>query len=225
MPITGVAVCTRCAKELQEGWRLCPACGTPVDGATRTAFADASPSSGGVDEGRFPAGTVLAGRYKILGLIGHGGMGEVYRAFDQILNQAVALKFITGGELDDAALNRFRNEVRVARQVSHPNVCRVYDIGFVECTSYRRSTSTERTSPHCCGESDGSRRTRPSSSHARSARDWLPLMSAACCIEMPFVLTGWLAPRSLALQTIPILVAALALWAVLAAQPRRAIHA
>jgi len=132
MPIAGVAVCTRCAKELQEGWRLCPACGTPVEGATRTAFADSSPSSSGVDEGRFPAGTVLAGRYKILGLIGHGGMGEVYRAFDQILNQAVALKFITGGELDDAALNRFRNEVRVARQVSHPNVCRVYDIGFVE---------------------------------------------------------------------------------------------
>jgi len=85
-----------------------------------------------VEEGRFPAGTVLAGRYKILGLLGRGGMGEVYRAFDQILNQAVALKFIVGQELDEAALNRFRNEVRVARQVSHPNVCRVYDIGFVE---------------------------------------------------------------------------------------------
>ena len=132
MPTTGAGVCATCAHEVRDGWRVCPSCGTPLEGATRTAFGEAPPSSSGVDEGRFPAGTVLGGRYKILGLIGRGGMGEVYRAFDQILNQAVALKFIIGHELDEATLNRFRNEVRVARQVSHPNVCRVYDIGFVE---------------------------------------------------------------------------------------------
>src|SRR5678815_2752842 len=111
MPDIGLAVCARCSQELQPSWRLCPGCGTPLDGATRTAYADSSPSSSGVEEGRFPAGTVLAGRYRIVGFIGRGGMGEVYRAFDQILNQAVALKFITGAELDDAALHRFRNEV------------------------------------------------------------------------------------------------------------------
>jgi len=136
MPDSGLAVCARCSHDVQPGWRVCPGCGTPLDGATRTAYAESSPSSSGVEEGRFPAGTVLAGRYRIMGFIGRGGMGEVYRAFDQILNQAVALKFITGAELDDAALNRFRNEVRVARQVSHPNVCRVYDIGFVEGTHF-----------------------------------------------------------------------------------------
>ncbi len=75
---------------------------------------------------------MLAGRYRILGLLGQGGMGEVYRAFDLILNQAVALKFLAGAKMSEAALIRFRNEVRVARQVSHPNVCRVYDIGMVE---------------------------------------------------------------------------------------------
>ena len=84
------------------------------------------------EEGRFPAGTVLAGRYRILGLLGQGGMGEVYRAYDLILNQAVALKFLARKQMNEAALARFRNEVRIARQVSHPNVCRVYDIGFVE---------------------------------------------------------------------------------------------
>jgi len=71
-----------------------------------------------VDEGRFPAGTVLAGRYRILGLLGHGGMGEVYRAYDLILNQAVALKFLARPQMNEAALGRFRNEVRIARQVS-----------------------------------------------------------------------------------------------------------
>jgi len=80
----------------------------------------------------FPAGTVLAGRYRVLGLLGQGGMGEVYKAFDLILNQTVALKFLTPALISEAALARFRNEVRIARQVSHPNVCRVYDLGMVE---------------------------------------------------------------------------------------------
>src|ERR1700733_2007599 len=100
---------------------------------TRTAhICSPPPSSSTPEEGRFPAGTVLAGRYRILGLLGHGGMGEVYRAYDLILNQAVALKFLAAQQIGEAALARFRNEVRIARQVSHPNVCRVYDIGFID---------------------------------------------------------------------------------------------
>jgi serine/threonine-protein kinase len=63
-------------------------------------------------------------------LVGRGGMGEVYRADDLELGQAVALKFLPKGMLgDQAALERFRGEVRNARQIAHPNVCRVYDIG------------------------------------------------------------------------------------------------
>jgi hypothetical protein len=85
-----------------------------------------------IEEGRFPAGTTLAGRFRILGLLGRGGMGEVYRALDLTLNQPVALKFISVAHTSEAVLARFRNEVRIARQVSHPNVCRVYDIGVIE---------------------------------------------------------------------------------------------
>lgn len=90
-------------------------------------------SSEAIDEARFVSGTVLAGRYRIVGLLGKGGMGEVYRADDLKLGQAVALKFLPERFLSDsAALARFHREVRVARQVSHRNVCRVYDIGEVD---------------------------------------------------------------------------------------------
>ncbi len=79
--------------------------------------------------GAFAPGAVLAGRYRIVALLGRGGMGEVYRAEDLKLSQKVALKFVPERVAGDPArLSRFLNEVRVARQVTHPNVCRVHDI-------------------------------------------------------------------------------------------------
>ena len=90
-----------------------------------------------MDEGRFPPGTLLAQRYRIVSLLGRGGMGEVYRANDLLLGQTVALKFLpVEWTSDEGTLARFRNEVRIARQISHPNVCRVYDIGEAEGTTY-----------------------------------------------------------------------------------------
>jgi serine/threonine-protein kinase len=84
-------------------------------------------------DGRFVSGTLLATRYRIVALIGKGGMGEVYKADDLKLDQTVALKFLPESiALDPKALARFHNEARIARQVAHPNVCRVYDIGEVE---------------------------------------------------------------------------------------------
>jgi serine/threonine-protein kinase len=90
-------------------------------------------SSNDIDHGRFPPGTLFGGRYRIVGRLGRGGMGEVYRADDLKLGQPVALKFLSP-ELDrDAArLMQLHTEVRMARQVSHPNVCRVYDIDEVD---------------------------------------------------------------------------------------------
>jgi serine/threonine-protein kinase len=78
-------------------------------------------------------GAVLAGRYRIVNLAGRGAMGEVYRAEDMKLDQTVALKFLPQDLAEDPdRLARLLNEVRTARQVSHPNVCRVYDIGESE---------------------------------------------------------------------------------------------
>jgi serine/threonine-protein kinase len=76
---------------------------------------------------------VLAQRYRILGKLGQGGMGEVYKAADLLLGQTVALKFLPENlAANPSAIERFRNEVRLARQVSHANVCRVYDMGEAE---------------------------------------------------------------------------------------------
>ena len=83
----------------------------------------------GAGDQRLTAGTVLAGRFRIVAAIGRGGMGEVYRADDLELGQTVALKFLTVFPGDATARDRLRAEVRVARQIAHPNVCRVYDIG------------------------------------------------------------------------------------------------
>jgi serine/threonine-protein kinase len=80
---------------------------------------------------RFSAGElVAAGRYKILGPLGGGGAGEVYKAHDQIMDQDVALKFLARGQSGgDPACSRFVSEVAMAREVAHPNVVRVYDVG------------------------------------------------------------------------------------------------
>jgi serine/threonine protein kinase len=145
--------CPSCHKDIDAELLSCPSCGTVIDeffDATRR-LSDSqkyspkppgqrtsqsglrSPSSfDSIDDARFVPGTILAARYRIVGLLGRGGMGEVYRADDMKLAQPVALKFLPEALAGDGAtLARFHREVRVSRQVSHRNVCRVYDIGEI----------------------------------------------------------------------------------------------
>src|ERR1043166_9548041 len=133
--------CPRCQATLSSGGSVCLSCGFSFDDATQRLDQPLTSSAkspdkrsltslDSIDDARFVPGTILADRYRIVGLLGKGGMGEVYRADDLKLGQAVALKFLPDHLLSDgAALARFHREVRVARQVSHRNVCRVYDIG------------------------------------------------------------------------------------------------
>jgi len=82
-----------------------------------------------IDDARFVPGDILSERYRIVGLLGRGGMGEVYRADDLKLKQPVALKFLPSSLTSNGpALARFYKEVSVARQISHRHVCRVYDV-------------------------------------------------------------------------------------------------
>ncbi len=140
--------CRKCASDLPENSRFCLCCGTPVQPdsmATQTVATNTpssssssqtsklrSTSSTSSSDSRFLPGAMLAERYRIVAKLGQGGMGEVYRADDLVLGQTVALKFLPPEATDNPqSLDRFRNEVRIARQVSHPNVCRVYDLGEI----------------------------------------------------------------------------------------------
>ena len=151
--------CPSCSSDVPASSRFCPSCGSAVDssstptltnpaspgqraprtgaaareksgsGSSLVSLSDSSPPGGS----RFVPGVVLLDRYRIVALAGKGGMGEVYRADDLKLGQTVALKFLPEAVAKDgAALARFHREVRIARQVSHANVCRVFDIGDVD---------------------------------------------------------------------------------------------
>ena len=109
-----------------------------ADAPTQTLPAPDPPSSGAsstsrsLDGGRFAPGALIDARYRIIGLLGRGGMGEVYRAEDLRLGEQVALKFLPARLAQDgAALARFHREVRTARQITHRSVVRVHDIGEV----------------------------------------------------------------------------------------------
>ena len=139
--IRPMVTCSGCGAVSSENVRFCSSCGraiaildTPTLEPDRNVvmpvpvpISSHSPRNGG-----FSPGTVLVERYRIVALLGRGGMGEVYRAEDLKLGNVVALKLLPASlQNDPAALAGFHAEVRNARQVSHPNVCRVYDIGEV----------------------------------------------------------------------------------------------
>ncbi|HWN81773.1 MAG TPA: hypothetical protein VNM87_06740, partial [Candidatus Udaeobacter sp.] len=114
-----------------------PGTPAPVSGGRRTTSGSDSRHSQVAGGGAFPTGAILGGRFRIVGLLGRGGMGEVYRADDLTLGQSVALKFLPQSVADDPERRQgFLREVRIARDVSHPNVCRVYDIGDLDGLHY-----------------------------------------------------------------------------------------
>ena len=86
---------------------------------------------GDAELNQFRSGELVAERYRITRFIARGGMGEVYEAEDLELRQTVALKTVHPREArHDLAVERFKREIHLARRVTHPNVCRIYDVGY-----------------------------------------------------------------------------------------------
>ncbi|HSA95162.1 MAG TPA: protein kinase, partial [Acidobacteriota bacterium] len=130
--------CPRCHFENVSDTRFCGNCGTLIHPAPAPP---AGPSSGTMTV-RIPCGEILpghdfAGRYTIVDELGRGGMGRVFKALDKEISETIALKVLVPEfALDERMLERFRNELKLARRIAHKNVCRIFDLGNCEGTYF-----------------------------------------------------------------------------------------
>src|SRR5436190_572630 len=134
--------CPTCATENPKASQRCAACGVALEiekpkvvATIRVGSRNIVPGSDSDSSvhGRFLPGTKIAERYRIVSLAGRGGMGEVYRTDNLKLGHPVALKFLPRDVKEGSrSFQHFLSEVRLSRQIAHPNVCRVYDIDEVD---------------------------------------------------------------------------------------------
>ncbi len=132
--------CKNCNAQMAEGDRFCPECGADQQSGSMEALM----TIGGLetmdptqirpsDRGGMPdiaPGAEFAGRYVIESVIGKGGMGVVYRALDKLADKSVALKLIRADRLSgQSAVKRLISEGITTRDIRHPNIVAVYDVG------------------------------------------------------------------------------------------------
>ncbi|MCJ7581900.1 MAG: serine/threonine protein kinase [Candidatus Aminicenantes bacterium] len=121
--------CPKCQTDNPDSQKFCGECATPLPGiqdAIHTKTLE-TPTE------ELTRGSVFAGRYEIIEELGKGGMGRVYRVEDTKLKQEVALKLIKPEIASDKkTIERFRNELKLARNIRHKNVCGMFDLGETE---------------------------------------------------------------------------------------------
>ncbi|MCK5319149.1 MAG: protein kinase, partial [Anaerolineales bacterium] len=127
--------CPKCQTDNPDTQQFCGNCGTHL-----TSSEDIQPSFTKTLETpvtRFAIGSIFAGRYEILDELGKGGMGEVYRVKDEKLDEEMALKVLKPEiAAYKGTIERFKNELKLARKIAHKHVCKMYDLNEEEETSY-----------------------------------------------------------------------------------------
>lgn len=120
--------CPKCHSENPDDTRFCGMCATQLEESGKPL---ASPTDIHVaSKTQLIGGSTFAGRYQIIEELGKGGMGKVYKVWDTEVEEKVALKLLNPRTAtDDTTIERFRNELKLARQISHRNICRMYDLG------------------------------------------------------------------------------------------------
>jgi serine/threonine-protein kinase len=125
--------CPKCHHENPADTIYCGKCATPLQPSKDIGVTKTIETS--VEE--FTRGTTFADRYEIIEILGKGGMGTVYRVEDTNIGQDIALKLIKSDIASDKkTIERFRNELKTTRMISHRNVCRMFDLAETEGTFY-----------------------------------------------------------------------------------------
>ena len=127
--------CPKCHFENPDDTRFCGKCGTQLPSLEEISVSTTETLSAPRKE--LTIGGTFAGRYQVIEELGKGGMGRVYKVFDKEIGEKVALKLINPEiAADENTIERFRNELKLARKISHRNVCRMYDLSKEERTHF-----------------------------------------------------------------------------------------
>jgi len=127
--------CPKCQSYNPDTKRFCGECGTQLPPSDEISPSLTKTLETPVED--LTRGTTFADRYEIIEELGKGGMGKVYRVEDKKIKQDVALKLIKPEiAADKKTLERFNNELKMARMISHRNVCRMFDLGEEKGTHY-----------------------------------------------------------------------------------------
>ena len=127
--------CPTCHSDNPETQRFCGGCGTQLPPPQAHAPVVTETLQTPVRE--LATGSTFAGRYQVIEELGHGGMGRVYKVFDTDIKEKIALKLLRPEiALDKETVERFSNELKLARKISHKNVCRMFDLGKAEGTTF-----------------------------------------------------------------------------------------
>ena len=117
--------CPKCRADNPETKQFCGDCGTPLPSINNIDITKTAETP----KEELTTGSTFAGRYQIIEELGRGGMGRVYKALDKEINAKIALKLIKPEIASKKKIiERFRNELKIARDISHKNVCRMYDL-------------------------------------------------------------------------------------------------
>ena len=127
--------CPQCQFENPKDTVYCGKCATPLKASEEIPNKHTDTLQAPIQE--LTRGSSFADRYEVIEEVGKGGMGKVYKVFDTRINEKIALKLIKPEiSSDKKTIERFSNELRFARKISHRNVCRMYDLGKVEGADY-----------------------------------------------------------------------------------------